>query len=436
MKKHLLHTTFFVLIFFFFSCKKEKKDTISPLVTINKPSSGQPFSMFDTLTVNAHVSDETHLSSIVVALTDINNIVLQYTYSVPIQNNDFTFNIKYILNAYHISSGFYYLSVTVSDGSNTTQRTVKIYITESPTVKTGYFIVGASQPKIITKYDATFVQQSTISLATGLNGMAYGSYYNQLYINGNINQPFTGYDAIMNGTTWSFPYSGGGQPTFECVATDGQKAFIGYYSGYIASVTYTGGLSTFYSNGNSNYYPYYFALTSSYGLGAYKDKFSGSDRLYSFYRNSGVGTNNVFLPYTVLGIFEYTNTQMYIFGNLSSGQAAYYLYDVIANNLSGPVVIPNGKLLSVAQVNPNYLLLALDDGKIYGYSSTGLGGSYQPLATIRAQKIIYNTKMNELNAAVKNSVYSYSLSTNYVLSLTGFQSIADSIIGFEVITNK
>ncbi len=435
MKKHHLHIALFVLIFLFFSCKKEKKDTTSPTISISTPASGQGFVMFDTVNVSARVSDETHLTSIVVALVDINNIVLQYSYSVPIQSNDFTFNIKYILNEFHLSSGFYYISVTANDGTNATQRTVKIYITESPTVKTGYFIVGATQPKIITKYDASFVQQTTISLGTGFNGMAFGPYYKQLYINGNINQSFTGYDATMNGTTWSVIYNGGGQPTFECVTTDGQKAFIGYYSGYVGSVNYTGGTSTGYPNGNSNYYPYYFGFSGSYAIGAYKDKFGGSDRLYSFYKNSGVGTNNVFVPFTVIGIFEYTNTQAYIFGNVS-GLAAYYLYDATLNSLSGPAVIPNGKLLSVAQVDPNYLLLALDDGKIYGYNCTGLGGSYLPLANIKAQKLIYNPKMHELSASSKNSLYSYSLSTNYVLTLSGFQVLADSIIGFEVITNK
>lgn len=383
------------------------------------------------------MSDETQLTSVTIRLTDINNITLQYTQAVPLNGKDFNFSIPYVLNEFHLASGSYYITLKANDGSNTTERSVQIYVVASPTVKTGYFWVGATQPKIIVRADANLVQQSTISLSTGFNGMAFGAYYQQLFINGNLNQAFVGYDAVMNGNVWTIPYNASGLPEFECVATDGQKAFIGYYGGTVSSVTNTGGPSTYYSAGNSNYYPYYFALTTSYALGAYKDRSGGSDRLYCYFRNSGVGTNNAFLPTRVLGIFEYSNTQMYIFGNLSSGQAAYWIYDVTLNGLSSPFVIPNGKLLSVVQAEPNYFLLALDDGKIYGYTNTTyLGGTYSVVANLRAQKLAYNAALRELTASSNTSLYSYSLSTNYALNLSSALNAGDSIIGFEVITNK
>jgi len=434
LKKHLLHIAVFMLIFFSFSCKKEKKDKTSPLVAITNPLSGAAFQMFDTLDVSAHVSDETQISSIVVALTDINNTVLQYSYSVPVQSNDFTFNIKYYLTEYHLPSGFYYMSVTVSDGSNFTQRTVKIHITESPTVKTGYFWVGSLLPKQIIKANTGMVQQNSITLSTGFNGMAFGPYYQQLFINGNLYQPFIGYDAVMNGTSWSIPYSSGGIPNFMCVATDGQKAFIGYYSGDLGAMTYTGGTSTSYPNGNSNYYPFYFTLTSNYGIGIYKDKQGGSDKLMSFGRTTGTPQNNTFMPIKVSHVFERTTTELFILGNNGSNQAVFYLYTVNTNALVGPFSLPAGKLLSAAWVDSDYLLLAMDNGIIYGYRYSNSNATV--LANVKAQKITYDTGLRELNAAVNNGMYSYSLSTNYVLTATGFATVSDSIIGFEVITNK
>jgi len=434
MKNRLFINALFVLIFFC-ACKKEKKDKTSPSIAISNPGSGQAFNMFDTLNVSAKVSDETKLTSVVVSLVDINNIVLQYSYSVPIQSNDFTFNIKYVLNEFHISSGSYYMSVTANDGSNITQRTVQINITESPTLKTGYFIVGATQPKTVVEYDANMVPQSSYALSTGFNGMAFGAYYQQLYINGNINQAFTAYDATMNGMTWQYPYGGGGgMPVFTCVSTDGQKAYIGYYSGSVGAATYTGGSSTGYSNGSTTLYPYFFTVTGSYGIGIYKDKTGGGDKILSFYRSSGTALNNTYMPITVLGVFERTTSELYVVGNTAAGQAVYYLYNVSTNGLVGPFSLPSGKLLSVAQADNDFLILAMNDGNIYGHRYSN--GNTTVLDNTRAQKIIYNPKMKQLNAASDNKIYSYSLSTNYVLSLSGFQALSDSIIGFEVITNK
>lgn len=432
MKFHPFHIAILLLIFFSAACKKEKKDTTSPSISISNPTSGQPFNMFDTLVVSAHVSDETHLSSVVVSLVDANNIVLQYSLNVYIQSNDFTFSIPYILNEFRLTSGTYYISVVASDGTNRTQRTQAIAVTESPTTKSGYFIVGAGQPNLVVKYSNTGAQQSVITLASTYHGMAFGAYYQQLFLNGGINQPFVAYDVTMGGTAWTLPYNGNGLPTFEYVTTDGQKAYIGYYSGYVGSETYTGGTSTGYSFGSNNYYPYYFTLTSKYAVGAYHDIFGGGDKIATFL-HAGVSVNNIFLPLTPVAIFEHTQDELYVLGNNSVGQGIYYLYNVTTNGFQGPFTLPTGKLYAAALVDSDYLLVSAGNN-VYGFQHSSGNSTVQ--ASILAQKLIYNPKMRELNAAAGKLVYSYSLSTNYALIPGINYSVADSIIGFEVITNK
>lgn len=424
-----------MLIFSFAACKKkEKEDTSSPRVMINSPATGASYNMYDTIAVNATVSDETQLTSVLVGLTNANNASVQYSYSVPLQGNSFTFNIQYYLVDLHLPSDFYYLTVWANDGTNTTTTRTKIYITAAPTVHNGFFITTAAQPKQVLECDVYLATQNTISLATGFAGMAFNSYHQQLYINGNINQPFSAYDAVMNGTTWSYPYDNSGLPLFTCVATDGTKAYIGYYSGDVGSATYTGVPSTSYSTGSMTLYPYYFTLTGSYGVGVFKDKFGGSDKIYTFHRSSGMVQNYNFMPIAVTGIFERTQDQLYIFGNNSSGSAVYYLYNVLTNGLQGPFTLPAAKLLSAEQVNSDYLLLGLDDGKIYGfqYSTSNM----TVLTNVKAQQLIYNADLGAVFAASNNTIYSYSISTNYVLTLNAAPFVSDSIIAFEVVTNK
>lgn len=423
-----------LLLIFFSACKKNKKDTTPPTVSIQSPASGSNFHMFDTIPVTVHVSDETHLTAVTVTLVDANNSVLQYTYNVPIQNNDFTFTAHYVLTNYHLESGLYNISVTAYDGTNNAQHQQQIFITESPTLRTGFFIVGATQPKTVTRYDNSFAQQATISLTTGFNGMVFAPYYQLLFVNGNINQQFLAYDAVYGTGSWTLPYTGTGLPTFECVATDGQKPFIGYYAGNVKAETYAGFPSTNYSFGSNTFYPYSYVVTTKYGIGLYHDKTGGTDKLASFVRTTGTSLNNVFMPVTVIGVFEHTQDELYVLGNNSLGQAVFYLYDASMNGLQGPFNLPPGKLLSAALADSDHLLLAMNTNMIYCYQYSN--SNYTILANITAQKLFYSPKMRELDAAASNTVYSYSLSTNYTLTQTGSQTLPDSVIGFEVITNK
>ncbi len=422
------------MIFFLAGCKKEKKDTQSPLISISNPAEGQIFSMFDTMQVTAHVSDETHLTSIVVALTDLNNIPVQGNYPVSLQSNDFTFTINYVISEFRLLSGFYYLSVTANDGTNSRQSTRKIYINESPTLKTGYYIVGATQPKNVIRYDAAMVQKNLISLTTGFTGMAYSGYNHQLYINGHVNQSLQAVDAAYNEQlNWTSAYSVGSN--FTSIYTDGKKPYIGYYSGSLSSFASSGGYSTSYINNNTGYYPVYFTTTSTYGVGIYKDKFGiAGNQIITFGKNNGIAINSRYTPCYIVGIFERTQDELYILGNDTNSNPVIYLYSVTGNFFTGPMSLPAGKLVSAVQIDSDYLIFAAQSGNIYGYRfSTNNAIS---LASINAQKISFQPKMYELTASSKNNLYTYSLSGNYNLTQVNMQVLADSIIGFEVVTNK
>lgn len=436
MKRIILYSTLALLIFFLFACKKEKKDSTPPQVSISSPAGGQAFKMFDTITVSAHVSDETQLTSVVVSLNDLNNVPVQSSVSIGIQSKDFTFSIKYILTQYHLSSGFYNISVSANDGSNLRQGTVQVYINESPTVKTGYFIVGNTQPKNIVHYDLSFNQTNNIVLNTGFNGMAYGGYYQQLYVNGNINQSFQAYSTQSNSPVWSLTYSGGGLPQYMNVYTDGTKPYISYYAGNVVSYSNTGSISKTYVNSNNAYYASYFTFGSVYDIGLFKNKFgSGTDELICFGNSTGVAINNNFSPLaSVVGIFEHTSDQFYVLGNDASNNAVFSLYTVSSNVCTPMSFLIAGKMLSAVQIDSDNLVFSSSNGNIYAfkYSTSNL----TPLASVTAQQLFYQSKMKELTAACKNNLYVYSVSASYMLTQQTMQAFADSIIGFEVITNK
>jgi hypothetical protein len=436
VKKLTLYSASALLIFFLSHCKKKQKgDTTSPTVSISSPANGQSFNMFDTIIINAHVSDETQLTSVVVSLNDLNNIPVQSAVNVGIQGKDFSFTLKYILSEYHLASGNYNISISANDGSNSHQGTQQIYIHESPTLKTGYYIVGATQPKIIGKYDASFSSTGSISLNTGFNGMVYEGYYHQLFVNGNINQSFQTYNAQTNTIDWSLPYGGGGLSQFMSVYTDGKKPYISFYSGNVVSYSNTGTIDKTYNNSGSGYYATCFAIGSSFNVGVYTDKFgTGADKIMCFNKN-GPGINGNFAPLSTIALFEHASDQFFVLGNDASNKAVLSIYSVSAN-ISNPVTnLVNSKMLSAVQIDPDYLIFSCANGTIYGYKYST--SNLLSLATVSgAQKLFYQPKMLELTAASLNTLYVYSVSGNYVLTQQNMQVLTDSIIGFEVITNK
>ncbi|HWY37636.1 MAG TPA: Ig-like domain-containing protein [Bacteroidia bacterium] len=423
------------MIFFSPGCKKKKEDTIPPLVSISNPVSGQAFNMFDTITVTAHVSDETQLTSVVVSLNDGNNIPVQSAVSISIQSKNFTFTLKYPLTEYHLTSGNYYISIIANDGSNSHQSTTQVYVTESPTLKTGYFITGISQPKNIGRYDVNFNPTGNISLNTGFNGMAYAGYYRQLYVNGNINQSFQAFYEPTSSPVWSGAYGGGGLPQDMAVFTNGREPYISYYSGYVISYSNNGTTDKTYKNANNTYYASRFCFGSSYNLGIYKDKLgTATDKIISFGKNTGIAFNSNFAPCSVVTMFPHTDDEFYVLGNNTANNVQLYLYTVSANVFAGPLSLPAGKLLSAAQIDPDYLVFSLDNANIYGYRYST--GNTLSLANIAAQKLFYHPKMYELTVAASKTLYVYPVTGSYALGTASSHIFSDSITAFEVITNK
>lgn len=394
----------------------------------------QTFHMFDTIVVNAHVSDDVKLTSVTVSLTDMNNTPVQFTANIPIQGKDFSFTIKYILSEYRLNTGNYQISINANDGTNSHQSTQKIFVIESPTVKTGYAIVGASTPKVIAKYDTSFVSTGSINVSTGFNGMAYGGYNQQLYINGNINQGFQSYNMQAGVADWSMPYGSSGIPQYMGVYSDGQKAYVSHYYGNLIAYSNTGQSVKTFTNNASGYYVSYFNFGSTYDMAVVKDKFgTGPDKIVC-YKLTGVPNNDNFTPCSIVGIFEKRFDQFYILGNDATGKSVFSLYDASANTCTPVSVLANGKMLSAVQIDPDFMIFSCDNGNVYGFRYSN--SNVLPMAGVMAQKLFYQPKMTELTASVKNNLYVYSVSGNYTLTQRKMQVFADSIIGFEVITNK
>lgn len=427
-----------MFIFFLLSCKKDKKDTQSPTITFTSPTNGQAYKMFDTIAVSARVTDNAHLSYINVTLTDANHGALQASYSVPITSLDFIFNIKYILTQFHLASGNYLMQITADDGYNTTSSYQSIYITESPTQLWGYCTVLKNATQTINQVDTMNSLISSISLSQPYNGMKYGAYNQQLYVNGKGVQSFQSF-YLQPQTAKALTYAANAtvsQQDYTCIYTDGYKPYVGFLNSDVYSFTSTGSYSTSYRLNDINFYPYYFTTTSAYGIGIFKSKITTvSDKIVSFgifgsVFNSLPLAGNTAIT-NVVGMFEKAQDTLYVVGNDATNQAVVGFYTPSNNTFSNFSISGTGKMLSATKVNNEYILIATTTG-IYPLIGLSLNA---PLSPSVAQKLSYQPKLNRLTAASNVSLNSYYVATNS-LSLISTKVLADSIIDFEVITNK
>ncbi|HEX7412999.1 MAG TPA: hypothetical protein VF411_03055 [Bacteroidia bacterium] len=460
-----------LFVFFLANCKKDKKDTKPPVIVFDPPTSNLPHTSTQgsysldptsktytmTIGVNARVSDNQHLASVNVTLTDLNHVPQQGSVTIPITSADFTFNINYMVTQIHLQSGTYYIQISADDGFNTTAAYQPISVPESPTLWWGYCAVLKNTPNAISYYDTTVHHSiiSTMSLSHPYNGMRYGGYNTQLYINGNNNQPFQAF--TMQPQTTQLNYSENATPSqqnYTCLYTDGYKPYVGFLNCDVYSFQNTGSISTSYRLNDINFYPYYFTTTSLYGVAAFKSKIpTVSDKLVTFYGGSGAFYQSTPLSSpncsitNVIAVFEKQQDSLYVLGNDINNNAAVYIYSPIENSFSASslITISLGKMMSAVKVNNECIIFSTNSGV---YSCNGLTVNTVSLLSAGAQKLNYQSKLNMLTVAISSATtcsltgYAVYTSTSSVAPLWTWPishrvlTFGDSLIDFEVITNK
>ncbi|MEO8760816.1 MAG: hypothetical protein ABI388_06215 [Bacteroidia bacterium] len=445
-----------MFILFLVGCKKDKKVTIPPTITYSSPSGGQALSyIYDAIThkyhlpinVVARVTDPVHLASIMVSLTDLNHTPLQAPVSVPITSADFVFNIMYDVTDFRLQ-GSYLIQITADDGTSASSSFQPITIIESPTLWTGYCVNAKSNPLNIARYDSLQNQSFLSVTLTNFNGMKFSGYNQQLFINGSgASQSFQAFNLNHNMQDYADGLPGG-QTDYTLIYTDGNKSYVGFSSvhpdstGIINSYLSSGLASTSYRYRATNTaYPYRFIATSTNNVAIYKVALPNNQDVLVNFGQFGFPVTTVALPVkiNVVSVLQKSVDSLYIFGNDSNQQATAYIYTfsggISASPLSG--VGSLGKLLSAVSINNEYVILSTKNG-VYACTGTAINTTAVLPA---AQKLAYQPKLNVLVAASGLNLNAYKIVTN--AGITSFNpftkmnlTFADSIVDFEVITNK
>ncbi|HEY0029296.1 MAG TPA: hypothetical protein VGC65_00945 [Bacteroidia bacterium] len=401
----------FLLVLSLFSCKKDE-DEFGPKVTFSSPVENQSFNVYDYVSVTATVTDDTKIETVSVSLTDANQAAVHITVPVSVSSPSMTLNMQYLLDNIHLESGFYYVTITASDGAHHTNAYRKIYITAAPKVLKQIYLVssaGSAQTNLST-VDSTFSSISPFHVFTGdYLGSSLSSYHQQAYVCGNYTGDFTALILQYNTNRFSITSTTSSNPYFTGYANNDLHTYIARYDGSIRGYDYAGTVS-YAATALAGSYAQQLCFNSGYLVAEQKDKLSSSKKLVTYFP-TGSAEKNCMLSQDVVAFCEKDNTNVFVFGNVA-GQGVMQLFDRINNNLWSPYPfpLPAGSLLSAVKIDADTYLLGLSDGTIYKYQYS-LNSVTTYISGYTAVKLKYDELNNKLYVVEANRLTTFNYST-------------------------
>ncbi len=331
MNRKILYSVISVTVFLF-SCSKDK-DEIKPTVTINSPYSLQQVNGLDTLQVLATISDDKNIESVSVSLRNANDIPVLSTVTKTPNTKDYDLNISYFFDDIHLLSGQYDLTVSASDGENTTTKYVTVFLNETPKIREGAFVVSnTGSTSDIYYLDNLYSGSFYKSINGDYLGAAVNSYDQQLIHASAGTVPSGNVKAIdlKSGlNSWNISIiNSPPTPFYTGFLYDNQSTYLGKYNGGIQAYNHFGAGN--YNAANIAGFNVESALihenmmiTEQHAL------FGGSVKLVPYWMASGdpVGINATLLPNDdVVGMFTNTSNEVVVISNdaILNGNLTFY----------------------------------------------------------------------------------------------------------------
>ncbi len=317
-------TYIIIIAVLLFSCKK--KDETPPIINITYPVNNNSFSTIDSILIKGKITDDKKIISYSFTIVDAQMKIVSETVtnsgenskSINLSNDFFYSNI-------YLPTGQYYLLVSASDGTNTTNNYTKITL-QSVNTELKKIIVSLdnNQTIDICKIDSgqiKFMFNSPVEY----QDVDINSDYQQIMIlskNGSLKS----YDANTNKLVWEKSNLNDYYTNYFAKIRNFRKTtYVGYNFGNIKSINKNGTITNTYDANNNIFLP-----TVIY-------EFNNEIFTYFFTKNTQVGeiayfyeTGNFHNYYAIdfdeiTGIFAYDETKILILGNLGDSVKAYTL---------------------------------------------------------------------------------------------------------------
>lgn len=415
------------MVLFSVSCRKDEKDKLGPVVSFNTPTENQSFNVFDNITVNASVSDETAITFVSVSLVDAQYNSVVAAAAIPVSSPSMTINKQYYIDNIHLESGTYHVMVVASDGANESRSYQKVQIVAVPRVLKNIFVVSSQG---ITQTNFSAVDSAFASLIPYYSftgdwvGSSASTYYQQLYRCGNYNGAFEGLDLQFNSIQFSIAPVVSASPYFTAFYSDDKRNYIGRYDGGIVGYDYIGSV-VYTAVASAGHYVTAMGFCGGQLITEEKVKVAATSKLVTHYA-TGAAEKEKTISQQAVAFCEKDVNNVFVFGN-DAGQGVIQLFDKVNNSLWNPYPypLPTGSILSVLKLDENTYLIGHSNGTIlkYQYLTSSLT-TY--LSGYTAVQLRYDDLNNQLVVAEANKISTFEYSTSNLLhSVTSAETVLD-----------
>lgn len=382
-----------IIILFTIGCKKNE-DLSPPSIEIISPSPNTSFSVYDSINIHVKVSDNIKLDWVKFDVIDQDNHVIVSQKERSNLSNSEEINISLSINNIHINSGNYFIRFVASDGSNTKNSFLEIFISEHPRELTNTFLIPNQNSNSIDSLDLNNNPNQFISFTSDIKKIICNSYHHEILVamnnpsqlvlikENNYSEPQT--INVSNDFNNSF---------YRSISLDeyNNKSYISTYEKQVLVIGKDGVIQNILST-SINHRPFEIQTTDTYLIVEEKSTSSSSNILNVYYKNSGEIFKSHFLDYELIGIEMINQNELILFGNINNDGiiAKYYINE----NIIIPLIEIGelDQIIASCKMNANNFSYATSN-EIAQISLNNNNFNIENLWSINTRQLVYN-KLN------------------------------------------
>ncbi len=418
-----------ILLLFITSCKK--KDNPEPVITITSPISGEVFMPGDTIHIEADISDNNVLSSVTLKLLNAGYSPEDHQESFSINASSYHLSYDYVIENKYLTSGTYYLTLSVNDGDNNKNEYRPIVIHEIPrSRKTIYvFIQSDSNNVKVNTVDSSNQLNHQFDVAGDYSGSEINSRYNVLSMSGKYSGAINQFSLLNNANTFTFPAYNNTLPSYQYLTSAHEYTFVSFYDGRIRAYDFTGHIQ-FNSQQPVSYQPGTICINDKYVFAEGFYQSAGENRLVVIFYPTGVARQEINAGFDIVSIISRSDNDIILFGN-KNGDGKIYLYNVTSNGMNDFHSIFGKTIFSAIAIDSDRYAIATSGG-LYSYEV-----SSNNLIPVDVSDAIYSLAYDDINGILfvnaGRAVRQYNFPNSGILNTV---MSSDSVLDVKVLYSK
>ena len=418
----------------FSACKKQEADDI-PVVTYIKPNENQLFTVGDTVDVVFDVSSISNITSIQIALVDLNlkPVTKLVSYKLLNGKNNGKVQAAVIIDDLFLPAANYKIQVQVFNKKDQKAKYQNIIVNSFDKKLLSYCVL-TKQPNYIKVWDYSLsFQKSLINTMTGDYGSSdYMPFHNRMVLSAKTKGSFTIWDYLLGDTVLNvqaspsppFPYYTG------TAIVNNQIACL-YYADKFEFYAFTGNiLKTI--NYKTGYYPEkVFDVGADY-ISIEVNKSGLQRRLLTHLSSTGYINSYYILQGPVIAALPFDNKDFMMFSNYNgTGQIELFIWN--NNSATRPIAYNGDEFIdAVAIGNKQYLILTKNEVLWYRYASSSIT-SLLSLSVNNPIKIRFDKISNTIYIIDNQGFSLYSYPSGNLLS---DHRVSEEVLNLHLIYNR